>query len=95
MVRAHIHFVTQPPLGQNAFIWPYAIQVPRCIGSCSVRRDIVECRAKTKDDIPLRAYRVPYDSSRKRREVMDEFAKLKGILQGISFFFPISINAVN
>ncbi|CAB4043939.1 Hypothetical predicted protein, partial [Paramuricea clavata] len=77
MVRAHIHFLTQPPLSQNAFIWPYAIQVPRCIGSCSVRRDIVECRAKTKVDIPLQAYRVPYHSSRKRREVMDEFAKLK------------------
>ncbi len=78
-VRPYIYHVPQPRPGVNAIIWPFAVQIPRCDGSTGVRGDIMKCRAKTKVDIPLHAYRVSYHNSRKRRDVIDEFAKMKGI----------------
>ena len=79
-VRPHIHFLPQPPHSENAFIWPYAVKIPRCGGSCSARREILQCRGMDKFNISVPSYKVSYHSSRKRREVMDEFAKLKGIM---------------
>ena len=86
VVRPHIHFLEQPPQHENAFIWPHAVQISQCAGSCNVRQDIMTCRPANKILIPLRAYWVPYHSSRKRRDVMDEIANLKGMLSHILKF---------
>ena len=79
-VRPHTHFLEQPPLSENALIWPYAIQIPWCSGSCSVHHEIVKCKGKQEMKISLSTYKLHYSSSRKRRDVMQELAKMKGII---------------
>ena len=87
MVRPTIHFLQQPPLIENAFIWPHAVQLPLCTGSCGIRHDILACRGRTKVVVSMEAYKVLYHSSRSRRDVMEEFSKLKGTLYRIFSLF--------
>jgi hypothetical protein len=87
-VRPTIHFLEQPPLSENAFIWPHAVQLPLCGGSCGIRNDILACRGNTKVPIKMPAYKVFYHSSRRRRDVMEEFAKLEGsVLVAVLYIF--------
>ena len=79
VLRPQIYFLGQPAPHENAFMWPYAVKLPRCAGSCSIRKDVLECRPSNKVQIPLVTYRVPYHSSRKRRDVMEEFARMEGM----------------
>ncbi|XP_028401591.1 uncharacterized protein LOC114524645 [Dendronephthya gigantea] len=76
-LRPYVHFVQQPPPSESAFLWPFAVQIPRCIGSCNTHQSIYRCGGKTKTVIPLTVYRVPFPSSRKRRDVMEELEKLE------------------
>ena len=76
-VRPHIHFLDQPE-GEAAFIWPFAIKVPRCAGSCYVDKDILQCTGSVSSAVNVQAYKFSYSPSRRRRDVMQEFANLEG-----------------
>lgn len=75
-VRPHIHFLDQPE-GEAAFIWPFAIKVPRCAGSCYVDKDILQCTGLVSSAVNVQAYKFSYSPSRRRRDVMQEFANLE------------------
>lgn len=82
-VRPHILFLDQPGPTENALIWPFAIQVPRCVGSCSVHPNILQCVGVNNKELNLFAYKFSYNSARKRRDVMEELSNLKDPLHEI------------